>query len=175
MKYIFKSLILTIILLFGTYGLQGQSINRETGLRLTASGGSDFVFKKEKDNGKFKRLRVGLTNLGYTGSDNGFHLGFVFAIGLEKRKEVKDQLYFIHGFEPSVRISSLNRNSDLVIGLGYVLGFQYDISPSFSALVETIPFVGSSVERDQDSFIADLGINSSASIGFIYRFQKPKN
>lgn len=173
MKYLFKSLIL-IIILAGTHGLKGQNINRETGLRLTASGGSDFVFKKEKDSGRFKRLRVGLTNLGYSGTNDEFRLGFVFALGLEKRKKIKDQLYFIHGFEPGIRISSLDGNSDLQVGLGYVLGFQYDIAPNFSALAEAIPFVGSGIDGGQDSFLIDLGINSSASIGFVYRFRKSK-
>lgn len=151
--------------------LNAQTTNREIGLRLTASRGSDFIFKKEKQEGKFKRLRVGLTDLGYS---EDFRFGLVFGIGIEKRKEIKDQLFFIHGFEPSLSVSSRNDDAAVVVGLGYVLGFQYDVTPNFSANVEAIPFIGANVNRDDGSFYIDAGLNSSAAIGLIYRFQKNK-
>ncbi|MBO3698702.1 hypothetical protein [Roseivirga sp. E12] len=170
-KFILFIALLAFSQMLNSNALNAQTTNRELGLRLTASRGSDFVFKKEKQEGKFKRLRVGLTDLGYS---EDFRFGLVFGIGIEKRKEIKDQLHFIHGFEPSLSISSRNDNSAARVGLGYILGFQYDVTPNFSANVEAIPFVGANVNRDDGSFIADLGINSSAAIGLIYRFQKSK-
>lgn len=151
--------------------LQAQNDMKEIGLRLGASG-SDFVFKKEKKPNKFMRYRAGLNNLGLLGNDN-FVASLNFGIAMEKRKSIDDKLWFISGLEPSVSFATVSDNSFLRVGLGYILGFQYDVSEAFYVNIEATPFIGTDLgDNSSDSILFDIAPNSSAAISVVYRFQK---
>ncbi|GAB5524768.1 MAG: hypothetical protein Roseis2KO_26400 [Roseivirga sp.] len=163
-------IVLLITAMFST-GLHAQNDMKEIGLRLGASG-SDFVFKKEKKPNKFLRYRAGLNNLGLLGSDN-FIASVNFGIAMEKRKPIDDKLWFISGLEPGLGFATIADNSFLRVGLGYILGFQYDVSEAFYVNIETTPFIGTNLgENGGDSFLIDVAPNSSAAISVVYRFQK---
>lgn len=149
--------------------------NREIGVRLLASQGSDVIFKKEKQPNRFKRFRIGLSNLGYNdfnGRDQfSFSVGAGF--GWEKRKAIKENLHFVTGFELRAGFGSFGDNSNGIVGIGYILGFQYDINDNLSAGVETIPNVSTNFGDSFDSaFSINAGVNSTAAFSLIYRFQQ---
>lgn len=151
--------------------LQAQNDMKEIGLRLGASG-SDFVFKKEKKPNRFMRYRAGLNNLGLLGNDN-FVASVNFGVAMEKRRSIDDKLWFISGLEPSLGFATISDNSFLRVGLGYILGFQYDVSDAFYVNIETTPFIGTDLgENGSDSILFDVAPNSSAAISVVYRFQK---
>ncbi len=151
--------------------LNAQNDMRETGLRLGAFG-SDFVFKKEKKPNKFRRYRAGINNLGVIGSDN-FVASFSFGLAMEKRKSVGEDLWFISGLEPRLNFATIRDNSFLRLGIGYILGFQYDISGAFSINAEIIPSISTDIGDNADNtLVIDAAPNSSAAISVVYRFQK---
>lgn len=165
-------IVLTLITLSSNLHAQGN--NKEIGLRL-GSFGSDFVFKKEKKPNKFLRYRAGLNNLGLIGSDN-FVASVNFGIAVEKRRAIDEKLWFISGLEPRLSFATISDNSFLRLGLGYILGFQYDVSDAFYVNVEVTPSISTDVGNDaSDSIIIDAAPNSSAAISVVYRFKKKKN
>jgi len=177
-----------LIIIFITLGvtaglkLEAQNVPRhEIGLRLTGLEDFDFIYKQEKASQKFFRHRIGLINFGVNGKDNNsvFEFGLGYAFGIENRKVINDKLKFIHGFEP--RILSQYRSMDgntigwgLQLGLGYVLGFQYDFAESFYVGIETIPAVTYARElegQNKGAYNFDVGFNSSAvALTLAYRF-----
>ena len=164
----------------------GQSSEREIGLRLENLQNLDlgFVYKKGKGENKFKRFRLAVLNLGYGNYGDGndrFALSFGLAIGVEKRKSIADRLQFVHGFEPALfaAYSTLNNQDNLQIRptLGYVLGFQYNVSERFGINVETIPSLSASFQlgdnNSTDNVYVNAGFNSNAAkLSLIYRFEK---
>lgn len=175
MKLRFTQTACIIILTIAAFSqkVQAQDNMKEIGLRL-GSFGSDFVFKKEKKPNKFLRYRAGLNNLGLFGSDN-FVASFTFGVAMEKRKSVDDKLWFIKGWEPRLSFATVSDNSFLRPGLGYILGFQYDVSEAFSVTAEVTPSISVDVSDSvDDAIIIDAGLNSSAAISVVYRFQKKK-
>ncbi len=167
-----QTLYLTLFIsIVSSASLHAQNDMKEIGLRLGASG-SDFVFKKEKKPNKFMRYRVGLNNLGLLGNDN-FVASVNFGIAMEKRRSIDDKLWFISGLEPSLSFATVSDNSFLRVGLGYILGFQYDVSEAFYVNIEATPFIGTDLgENNRDSILFDIAPNSSAAISVVYRFQK---
>ena len=165
---------MAILLMTCAANLQAQE-NREIGVRLLASRGSDVIFKKEKQPNRFRRFRVGLSNLGYNdfgGSDN-FSFGIGGALGWEKRKAIKENIHFITGWELQAGVSTFGDNSAGLAGIGYILGFQYRINESLSLGAETIPNVSFNFSPDfEDGISVNAGVNSTAAISLIYTFQK---
>lgn len=145
---------------------------QEIGLRLTGLEDFDLIYKREKSANQYFRHRLGLISFGVTGKDDTsvseFGLGYAF--GIEKRKPVNDKLNFIHGFEPRIasQYRSMDGNTigwDLMVGVGYVLGFQYDFSEKFYVGLETVPALTYARELDGPSkgaYEFNLGFNSSA-------------
>lgn len=130
--------------------LHSQSLTRELGFRFTGFDTfqqSDIILKKSrKKPDKFMRYRLGLSLFNLTNDDFGeklFTTGIDFALGWEKRKKLASRLTYFHGFEPALHVFTTNEGfgSSQIIGieLGYVFGFQYDISAFWRVSIETIP------------------------------------
>lgn len=173
MKSRFTNITCIVILVITTFSqsVHAQNNTRETGLRLGPNG-SDFIFKKEKGENRFSRKRLGLNNLGIFGSDN-FVASLNFAIGLEKRKSIDEKLWLIKGWEPGIGFASVSDRSSIRPGLGYILGFQYDVSDIFYVNMEVRPSISVDLgDGASESLIIDAGLNSSAAISVVYRFQK---
>lgn len=165
-----------LLVLFSTlFGVRSHAQNQppqEIGLRLTGLENFDLIYKREKNTNQFFRHRLGLINFGVTGKDDTsvseFGLGYAF--GIEKRKSVNEKLNFIHGIEPRIatQYSSMDGNTigwDLMVGVGYVLGFQYDFSDRFYVGLETVPALTYARELDGPSkgtYELNVGFNSSA-------------
>jgi hypothetical protein len=105
-----------------------------------------------------------------------------YAFGTEKRKPIADKLSFIHGWDFSFSFaysnarSNTGRNNQILLNpaIGYVLGFQLDISDSFALSAEVIPSIRSSIAlydytTNQYQFAADLNSNGTA-LSLMYRF-----
>lgn len=175
--------ILTTICFFCFIGLTfSQEKSHELGVRFNSFQDFDFIYKVQKDPNKWIRCRLAFTNLGYQkiNTDTGaFNFGLGLAIGAEKRKPINGKLSFIHGWEPFLTVG-LNTvhdftNASFQPGIGYVLGFQYDISESFYLNIETTPSIYTTVNINNndlsDNFNLNAGFNSNAlALTVAYRF-----
>jgi len=187
------ALTLTAGMLFNS-GIKAQSQTHEVGMRFSSLENFDFIYKKELEENKLRRYSLGFTNLNFIDRENNeaFNFGLGFAIGTEKRKQIAEKLKFIHGFEPFAELNFTSseisdddrRNSGQVIaGLGYVLGFQYDFSDKFYVNLETVPSLYGAVnfaetsedEISEDGYEIGAGFNSNAiAVSLVYRFTKDK-
>ncbi len=172
-KYLLPSLVIVFAMAFGN--TTTAQTNREIGVRILANGGSDVIFKKEKNPNRFNRFRAGISNLGYlvnNGSD-AFVFGAGIGFGKERRKNIEENLHFITGWEIQAGVLSFDSNSNGQVGLGFILGFQYDVGDNLAVVAETIPNISTNFGDGFDSsFNINAGINGTAAIGLIYRFQK---
>ena len=152
---------------------------RELGIRASGLENFGFIYKKEQKPNSYQRFRIGRINLAWRdlGEESSLATALGFAIGFEKRKAINDELYLIHGFEPSM-ILALSTNSrnliyDIQPGLGYVLGFQYSFSEKFYINIESIPSINLIIRGTKGSspvYTGNLGFNSNAvSITAAYR------
>lgn len=174
----FLLLLFTVFLLSATAAAQNQ---REVGVRSTGINQFSLLYKRQLDNRDFIRYRLLAINVTLlAGGDNSrsfFNTGI--AVGLEKRKPLSDRLSLLRGFEPFVTIG-LNTGNDVTVynlglGLGYVLGFQYELSEGFFIAVETIPSASFGLlgTGNDTVFTARAGFNNnSLALTGVYRFNK---
>jgi hypothetical protein len=168
---------------FWMQNASAQTIHHELGLRFGGVDNFDFVYKKEKAPGKLIRYRLAATNINFNRipGDNRLNANLGFRIGWESRKSIGKKVHFIHGPEPGINIgiSTLSNNfsSNISPIIGYVLGFQLDLSESFYVNVETVPslqgnFTVAEGVGVSDSFSINAGFNSSiVAITIAYRFE----
>jgi hypothetical protein len=165
--------------LFMATNSNAQVQNREIGVRFSNLSSFDLVYKTQKAENKFRRYRLGAANIGLStlgGSTQG-QFNAQFAIGTEKRKNIAPNLQFIHGFEPAFSLMAYSLNSNatfmLGLGLGYVLGVQYDLSPKMYINLEAIPSINASMGIIGGSTLASISSGfSSSGLAFsvVYKF-----
>lgn len=156
---------------------------KEIGLRATNFDQFSLLYKRETKSQKFLRLRFILANLQYA-TVNGSSVGaasFGLAIGLEKRRPLSDRLDLLTGPEPFFNFNlvagtSNEINSFALVGLGYVIGFQYALSDQFHIGIEAIPSVSaqfSFLEDGANNLTAQAGVsNAGIALTGVYRFYK---
>ncbi|OZI08072.1 hypothetical protein BWI93_11235 [Siphonobacter sp. BAB-5385] len=171
---------------------------REIGLRTNGFNDLGFVYKKQKSENVYKRYRLAFGNLGL-GIVNGsslvnFSVGG--AIGKEKRKSINDRFQVVYGTEFIPRLTVIHSPGGNVsvndgtmgsititnagnlllntsLGIGFVLGAQYNISPKWYVSAEIVPTV--SLNGTFGSGITIYGLNAaftSSNVGLtgMYRF-----
>lgn len=173
--------------------VHGQSKDLEIGLRANSLSGlkelNSFIFKTGKEGNKFTRYRFAFANLSFRKEGDYSHsdMSFSFTVGTEKRKNIVDKLHFIHGFEPFLSFSMYYFRSDRIDdllrlsinpGLGYLLGFQYDISKRLYVSIETIPSLSATFRTDsskKDYYSLDAKLNSTdIALSLVYKFKTQK-
>lgn len=173
MKYLTK---LTLILLatLCLNSLQAQEKKREIGIRLSPFAGTDLLLKKERKENKYRRIRLGVGPLGFAGihDPDEIQLSLNAFIGWEKRKELKENLYLIKGWEIGVRTSSFERSGDLNLQLGYIIGLLYQLNDQLSIGIEAIPAIGTGFERDNGNQLR-LDIGPSSTSGLLLAYKLP--
>ncbi|MCX6217238.1 hypothetical protein [Spirosoma sp.] len=182
-----------------TSALRAQdSPTREVGLRLTSFDSFGMVYKKKLDENTYRRYRLAFGNLGANFVQSNTMVAFSAggAMGKEKRRNLTDKLQFIYGTEliASVSLNSSTSGSVTVdngsggvvtytgsslllvtpsVGIGFVLGAQYNFNPRWYISAELIPSVtASGTFGNGTSFYSiQAGFNSnSAGITGAYRF-----
>jgi len=173
-----------------------QSKDTELGIRMSDFNDFGFIYKKEKSENKFSRIRASAFNVGYIGGSA--QIGLQTALGKEKRNLIGERLQFIKGPEFALAVSFISEGSityssssgffengteiEISSGegtllfapaIGYVLGFQYEINDKFWFSVETIPSLQLILFTEMESPIFNLGFNTQAiAITLAYRFKK---
>lgn len=195
----FYSIILFFCCLAVSASLSAQeatTTSHEIGTRFSGLNNFGFIYKKSKNDKRFLRIRAASTDLGITGNSvdvSGFDVGASFAIGLENRRRIAEEFHFIHGPElafsfaydqRTLPASSGERTTSSTIfspRIGYILGFQYDVSDRFYVSIEAIPGLSYAYQIDEDDTALgverrtgstfDLGFNSNAvALSVVYRF-----
>ncbi|AUD04541.1 hypothetical protein [Spirosoma pollinicola] len=195
----FFSFILILGLLMGPqlYAQDAPS-TREIGLRASDLNSFGLIYKKQISENTYRRYRLAFGNLGVNFIRSNTLVGFSAggAMGKEKRRPISDKMQFIYGTE---LIASVNLNytsagsitvdngnggttsytgSDLLIvtpsvGIGFVLGAQYNFNPKWYISAELIPSITGSGSFGAGSALYSFqaGFNSSsAGITGAYRF-----
>ncbi len=156
---------------------------RELGVRFSGFDDFNLFYKKGVSENVVIRHRLLFGSVAFNSNRNDIDLAFGYAVGKEKRKSIANNLYFIHGLEYgfsfSYSSSELNlgnrlRNFFLTHRLGYVLGFQLDVSNKVAISAEVIPTLGGTfaiMSNADNQFLLDLGINTNATaLSVMYRF-----
>ncbi len=183
MKTTKQLLVVTLFTLFSV-SVYSQSHQHEVGFRMASLDRFDFVYKKAKSNNKFLRMRLIDFNLSLLDGERGaFSFGLGMAVGLEKRKTINEEFSFIHGFEPRLSFRHANAQEipgvlDVSFGIGYVLGFQYDLSNKIYLSIESIPSlsINYSQRGSELSYTrASLGVSPNLiALSAVYKFSKQK-
>lgn len=131
--------------LFFTFNLTAQTGAKELGIRFTSLDRYDLLYKKEVGENTYRRYGLAFLNISYINSD-GFDAGSLNiggSIGRERRRQLSDRVNFAHGLQLSLSggIAGAGDNLQVFVtpGLGYLLGFQYNVSDQFYIGVEVIP------------------------------------
>lgn len=180
---IISILLLTAIGLYGQSAPEQASETRELGLRFSGFDDFNLFYKKAIAEHKYRRHRFLIGRLSYNSNRADYDVNLGYAIGTEKRKSIARKLNFFHGWEYSFSIAYSNsennsgeRNKLFIINpsIGYILGFQLEVSNSFSVSAEVIPSLGGNLSiysYDDNQYKIEANLNSNATaLSLMYRF-----
>lgn len=172
-----------IVLVSPVFGQQEEPLPRELGLRFSGFDDFNLMFKKRSPKGKYRRHRVLLGTFSYNSNNADYDVNFGYSFGVEKRKAITDKLTFISGPDLLMSFSYSNsdgiggdRNTQIILGpaLGYILGFNLDVSPAFSISAEVIPSIGGSIglyDYSDNLYRVTAQVNStSTALCLMYKF-----
>ncbi|HHH50171.1 MAG TPA: hypothetical protein ENK52_04250 [Saprospiraceae bacterium] len=172
--------IFLIIFICASFNTFSQKLSKhEIGISLNNFQDFGFVYKKEIAANKLTRYRLALFDYQFRHNsiNNHFTLVLSMAIGREHRKEINEKFYFIHGTESQTQISFLSISNErskaqIQLALGYVLGFQYNLSKDFYLNIESIPSItGYFMTGRGRDYGLGLGFNSNAlALSLVYKF-----
>ncbi len=179
--YVFVSLLLTSLLFSGQAKGQETTQNQEIGFRTSSLSSFDIIYKKQKEENSYSRLRLatGEIDIGTLAPFNG-SLSLGIAGGKENRQALSDKLFFVTGYELmcTLRTSVVVEKPSFSItpGIGVVLGFSYLASDKFLVGIETIPAASFKFGySNNDVHVSDLNIrfaSTYAALFVAYRFSK---
>lgn len=194
-RFIFFALILTSL-----FAQAQDAPKREIGLRTTPADLTNlgFIYKKQVTENTYRRYRLAVGSLSVNVINSNTQASFSAggAIGKEKRRPLDDRLKFIYGTEFIGNISAVsvsggtttidNGNGSTTtisgssrtlitpsIGIGFVLGAQYDLSPKWYVNAEIIPSITANGTFGSGVSIYGLQANfNSSSVGITgaYKF-----
>ena len=189
----FITLLIAIFLSLFHPHTHAQTVHHELGVRLKGLdfGSFGFIYKKQKAENKFRRYRFVVANFFFQ-NDKSRKLSnayLSFAIGTEKRKQITQKLHFVHGLEPFLTLGTVssehfsqqinNTTYRINPGIGYILGFQYDISDNFYANIEAIPTISGTIIMNDKGHRELISVNAgfattAIALSLVYRFEKEK-
>lgn len=192
------TLFLPSLLLASAVHAQDGPPNQEIGLRLTDFNSFGLIYKKQVDENTYRRYRLAFGNLSANYIQNNTLIGFSVggAAGKEKRRPINDKLQFVYGTEliASLSLNFSNTGSLTVndgtgasttytgssvfivtpsVGVGFVLGAQYNLTSRWYVSAELIPAITASGSFGNGTALYRLqaGFNSSsAGLTGAYRF-----
>lgn len=191
--------LLTISLCLLSFSLFAQEATpREIGVRINSLNNFGMIYKKQLRENTYRRYRLAFGDLtaNFRKGYNQFGFSVGGAVGREKRRPITDRLQFIYGTEflTSLGINSVSSGSVTVdngnggtttiygnkviavtpsVGIGLVLGAQYNLNPRWYVSAELIPSVTASGTFGNGTSIIGIhaGFNSSsAGLTAAYRF-----
>lgn len=161
---IISLLIFSFFLTMATQTSAQEQQVHEIGLRMGGLNNFGFIYKKQTDENRYRRYRIGNVAADYsrrnysrelpeTGdevetTEVSLNSSIGFGLGFEKRRSITDDLMFIHGWAPSVSAYFNKRSEDgekmdsgigAGLAIGYIIGLQMPISDHFQISIETIP------------------------------------
>ncbi|NJC26908.1 hypothetical protein [Neolewinella antarctica] len=168
-------------LLFMLTPLTAQSDIREVGVRFNNFDNFNLLLKKQIDENTYRRYGLLLANVNLLVGENDVRAAqfeVSASIGKERRRDIGNDIQFVTGWQPSIGLGLTASESVTCVsvtpGIGYLLGFQYNISDNFYVAVEAIPSVNFALTvGDIAAARLQAGI-STAGVGItaVYRFVK---
>lgn len=166
------------IISLSTFAQDGTKVFSKYELGLSLANLNDFglMYKKHRKNNSFFRLSLASMNYSLINrSDDYVHVfNSNISIGREKRKEIHDKLYLIRGWDFLGGISSTAGVNKFGIGVGYVLGLQYNLNQKFALGLEATPNItGNIFIRDNNVILSLLNLGfstNSVRLLMLYKF-----
>ena len=141
---------------------QAQNSMHEIGVRVSPSLTNlnpSFIYKKQLGENLYKRYNWGIAHLSLNQNSNKATYGSfntALSIGKEKRRDISKRLKFINGLQyaggvsfsrndyvtqsaQSAAVSSTQTQFGGNVGLSYLLGIHFELSPAFYINLETLP------------------------------------
>jgi hypothetical protein len=190
-----------IAFLISPYFLSAQNNMHEVGVRVSnfnfTNLSPSFIYKKQVGENLYKRYNFGFANIDF-GQNKTFSrtsLNTSLSIGKEKRRDIGKRLKFIHGlqyigglgFSYSDDLSSNNPSKQTMVnanfGIGYLLGVQYELSPTFYLNLETMPIANASyqyadikrpnaIKSNNNIWALHSDFSNAISLNIVYCFTK---
>ncbi len=150
----------------------------ELGLRSSSLTSFQAFYKRELGNNKFSRYRVGASSINVglinTETEKDKRFSIDLAAGIEKRKALGKDIYFVHGMESifGYSFSYQNKFSDISnfdVGLGFPLGVTLNLNDKIQIGFETIPNVilDFRVSNGNLDYPIGLSINANNSLSLL--------
>jgi opacity protein-like surface antigen len=163
------------VLLFMAFSMlpffsHAQNTQQEIGVRISNFNITNlypsFIYKKQIGENLYKRYNFGLANVdfGHNSTFSRASLSTSLSIGKEKRRDIGKRLKFIHGLQYlgglgfsytdnlSNNTTTNNASKQTIVnanfGLGYLLGVQFELSPTFYVNLETMPVANASYQYE---------------------------
>lgn len=147
----------------------------EIGLQFTGFDDFNVMYKVSKKPNIYRRHRFLSTRISYNSNSKEYGGSFGYAFGIEKRRNLKDNLKLLTGPEFILVTSyrnfdnrSVDRNTQLDINpaIGFIIGLQLDVSDRVTIAAELIPRISATISRlslGDNLFRLEAGINSNAT------------
>ncbi len=178
---IFIPVFLLSMVFTGQANAQETTQNHEIGIRTYNMSNFGFIYKKQKTDNTYSRLRLATGEFGLNKLDPfNASISLGIAGGQEKRQTLSEKLYFVTGFELMCTLGTSlvgdKFSLNLSPGIGAVLGVSYLANDKLIVGVETIPAASFKFGyANKDIRISDFNIrfaSTYASLFVAYRFSK---
>lgn len=155
--------------------IDAQLPAHELGLRFTGFDDFNIMYKVSKKPGTYRRHRFGQAYVNYNENNEDLDIALGYAFGVEKRRKLKGDLSLLTGPEFLLLVAygtsdsgGVERNKQMRItpGIGWVIGFQLEVSQRVLISAEMIPTLSSTISRfnyTDNSYKFTLDINSNAT------------
>ena len=174
--------LLLLFALFAAAILPAQSLSKELGIRFTGLDNYNLLYKKELAPDVYRRFNFAASNLQFIAASESaavFNVNFSVGIGKEQRRRIGERLVFARGWQPSFGIGLTNANDAVLLtlapGIGYLLGFNYQVSDRFYFGIEAIPSATLGLTVGEITVLNFRAGFSSGGVGLtgVYRFGDP--
>ncbi len=200
MKHTITLAFITIFIFQSSLSFAQDANQRVLGVRFSVPNNFGMIYKRQlkKENrylrftaGRFELTRSNTalpTGTVLTGTDLAFftNVNISGAVGLENRRVITDKLNVIHGLtfilNSNYGLFEVDtftlRTYDLMPGIGYLIGAQYNINDNLHLDVELVPMVTGSIltgsgSQTRSNFTASLDMYG-IFLNLCYQFEKPE-
>lgn len=143
----------------------------ELGIHFPGINNFGIIYKNQSSANSYWRYRIAAIQLNTSPSfpSANFQFNLALSAGYEKRKSFREKLELLYGPEMQIGYGGSNDYSTYFLGLGYVLGVQYDLAANFKIGLELIPILRYSYNGNNTNGFQDyLNLNATSQTAYLF-------